>query len=275
MSVDLYKLEELENKYLEKYYYFLKYALDEILIGFDTKNKIKDDWINEWLKNIEEDKNKGISDFAVGAERIIYAMLNGKGIGQPNSSPVGSDLFFEVHDAFIHIDLKTVQTDNIGDYTKNIFVGNNQNSYKTKVKVGNIIKEYKESTLPTVYTYFDDNKKRVKPCLTYFITILYEARNLKILNINLLNMPNGALEEIYGGEILQAGKVDYPKGDNRRGKYMRSIRYRWTSCIEYKLLDNKKRYKSIYFNRNLLDELFEKDMINDSAKNLLNKYFSE
>ncbi|WP_437792507.1 hypothetical protein [Macrococcoides caseolyticum] len=273
--MELLDIEKLEQKYLEKYYYFLKYALDEILIGFDTKNKIKDDWIKEWLKNIKEDKNKGISDFAVGAERIIYAMLNGKGIGQPNSSPIGSDLFFEVHDAFIHIDLKTVQTDNIGDYTKNIFVGNNQNSYKTKVKVGNIIKEYKESNLPKFYTYSDDDKKIVKPCLTYFITILYEAKNLKILNINLLNMPNGVLEEIYGGEILQAGKVDYPVGDERRGKYMRSIRYKWTNCIEYKLLENKKRYKSIYYDQFLVEELFEKGLISENSKKLLNQYFLE
>ncbi|MGE7865933.1 hypothetical protein ACQKNO_06630 [Bacillus paramycoides] len=105
----------------------MKFLEDELFLGFKTKEKIKDDWYGYY--------KSGISDFAVGTERIVYSMLNGKGIGQPNSAPVGSDLFFEVEDAFIHIDLKTVQTDNIGDYTKSIFVGTNQNSYTGKMLV--------------------------------------------------------------------------------------------------------------------------------------------
>ncbi|XVL34153.1 hypothetical protein AAA447_02060 [Staphylococcus equorum] len=153
------QIEKIENKYLKKYYHFLKYCLDEILNGFETKNKIYDDWINEWEKNLEENAKKGISDFAVGAERIIYALLNGKGIGQPNSSPVGSDLFFEVKDAFIHIDLKTVQIKNIGDYTGNIFVGNNQNSYRTNVKVKDKYYPYEEASLPYYYNVKNEEEK--------------------------------------------------------------------------------------------------------------------
>ena len=88
------------------------------MLGLKTKEKIATDWLGLY--------KSGISDFAVGAERIVYSLLNGKGIGQPNSCPVGADLFFEVQDAFIHIDLKTVGASltgktNIGDYTKNIF----------------------------------------------------------------------------------------------------------------------------------------------------------
>ncbi|MCU9939554.1 hypothetical protein NW739_01940 [Mycoplasmopsis felis] len=86
--------------------------------GFKTKEDIKDDWLGLYGTN----EGEGISDFSVGAERIIYSLLNGKGIGQPNSSPVGSDLFFEVEDAYIHIDLKTLQEENIGDFTTSIFV---------------------------------------------------------------------------------------------------------------------------------------------------------
>lgn len=272
---ELYELERLEQKYLEKYFYFLKYTLDEILIGFETKNKIRKDWEGQWLKELREDQNKGISDFAVGAERIIYALLNGKGIGQPNSSPIGSDLFFEVQDAFIHIDLKTVQIDNIGDYTKNIFVGNNQNSYKTTVQVGGKYKNYEEASLPHFYTLEESDKVTLKPCLTYFITILYEALDLRILNINLLNMPNGRLESVYGGSILQAGKVDYPKDDERRGKNMRTIRYKWTECTEYKVLNNnKKRYMPIYYNHDLVTELFDAGRLSNSAKNKLEKFFN-
>ena len=96
---ELENIEKLEKKYLDKYYHFLKFVEDELLLGFKTKAKIEKDWIDKY--------KSGISDFAVGAERIVYSLLNGKGIGQPNSAPVGADLFFEVKDAFIHIDLKT------------------------------------------------------------------------------------------------------------------------------------------------------------------------
>ena len=62
-----------------------------MMYGFQTKESIKDDWFGKYGANI--------SNFAVGAERIIYALFNGKGVGQPNSCPVGADMFFEVNDA--------------------------------------------------------------------------------------------------------------------------------------------------------------------------------
>lgn len=36
----------------------------------------------------------------------MYSLLNGKGIGQPNSAPIGADLFFEVEDALYTLILK-------------------------------------------------------------------------------------------------------------------------------------------------------------------------
>ena len=86
------QIEELELKYLNKYYFFLRFTLDEILEGLKTRDKIAEDWKGLYGTNI--------SDFSTGAERVIYALLNGKGIGTPNSAPVGSDLFFEVKDKF-------------------------------------------------------------------------------------------------------------------------------------------------------------------------------
>jgi len=198
-------IEKLEYKYLKKYYYFLKFAEDEMFRGFKTKEDIKDDW---WGLYGNSD-GKGISDFAVGAERIVYSLLNGKGIGQPNSSPVGSDLFFEVKDAYIHLDMKTVNLDNIGDYTNSIFIGENQNSYR-----GDIIKSTgkSESYNPALPTFYNKGKKDrhgksiEKVCLTYFITILYEKKDLSIKVISIDSMPNGDLYSHYGDRPLCAGK---------------------------------------------------------------------
>lgn len=250
---ELKEIERIEAKYLEKYYYFLKFAEDQLLNGFKTKYEIQDDWIDKWNPSEE---GKGISDFATGAERIVYSLLNGKGIGQPNSCPIGSDLFFEVEDAFIHIDLKTVQTRNIGDYTNDIFVGNNQNSYNGKVIVSGVKKTYDEACLPYYYTLRDGSKKI---CLTYFITILYEEQNLNILNINILSMPNGMLFDVYGPKVLKAGKVLYKKGNPKRETHCLSIRYKWGEAPEYKLLENKSRIKVAYFNEEM-DQKYRKKL---------------
>ena len=69
----LKKVELLEQKYLNKFYHFLKYVEDEMMFGFQTKEKIKDDWFGKY--------DSKISNFAVGAERIIYALFNGKSVG--------------------------------------------------------------------------------------------------------------------------------------------------------------------------------------------------
>lgn len=203
------------------------------------KEKIKDDWIGKYWTEI--------SSFAVGAERIIYALMNGKGVGQPNSCPVWSDMFFEVEDAFIHIDLKTVQTRNIWDITSSIFVGHNQNSYKWKMIVNT--KEWKvegnyEPALPTFYNRWKVNEKI---CLSYFITILYEDEKLNILNINIVCMPNWELESYYKTRVLQAGKNPD------------KTRFRFSEVPEFELLENKtKRIKVIYFDKNMEEKYRKK-----------------
>ena len=232
------ELEILESKYLEKFYYFLKFVEDEMLKGFQTKEGIRDQWYPFWSKN-------GSGDFSVGAERVVYALLNGKGIGVPNSCPVGSDLMFEVDDAFIHIDLKTVQTRNIGDFNTSIFVGENQNSYNhfINVKSKSEVRTYK----PSLPHYYNSNNV-LKPCLTYFVTILYEDINLDVLNINLICMPNGQLSEIYGDKVLKAGK--------NTGK----TRFNFSKVPNFDLLKNKKRIKTIYMNEDKVDEKYKKEL---------------
>ena len=232
----LKKIEELEYKYLKKYYYFLKFAEDEMFFGFRTKEAIKEDWIAYY--------GTEISDFAVGAERIIYSLLNGKGIGQPNSSPVGSDLFFEIKDAYIHIDLKTVEVNNIGDFTSSIFIGENQNSYKGKIKkTGNREEDYN----PSLPTYYNKGKDNEKICLTYFITILYEKTNLDIYVITIDCMPNGELEKYYGSRVLAAGK--------NPGK----ARFKRSEVNKFELLDDKpNRIQVVYFNKEMPDAIKDK-----------------
>lgn len=239
----LIDIEKLEQKYLNKFYFFLKYAEDEILEGLKTKEAIKQDWITLW-------SNDGHSDFDVGAERIIYALFNGKGIGQPNSSPVGSDLFFETKDAYIHIDLKTVEASgNVGDYKRSIFIGENQNSYKGTIKSKNKSKE-DQAYIPSLPSFYNKGKDNEKICLTYFITILYNKDNIDILNINLLCMPNGGLYDFYKDRPLSAGK--------NIGK----ARFNFSEVSKFELLaEDISRIKVIYLNHDKIKEYnLEKDL---------------
>ena len=254
--MNLAEIEKLELKYLEKYYYFLKFAEDELLDGFKTKEVIKDDWIDKY--------KSGISDFSVGAERIVYSMLNGKGIGQPNSSPVGSDLFFEVNDAFINIDLKTVGTtlnkrkkldplgawaDNIGDYKSTIFVGTNQNSYTGEMLVYEGKKnEYTRDYYASLPTFYNKGKTNEKICLTYFITILYDKDTLDILVMCIVCMPNGELESHYKERVLSAGKN------------IEKTRFRFSKVTNFELLQlPRKRIKVVYFKKDM-DVRFKKKL---------------
>ncbi len=220
---------------MNKYYYFLKFVEDELLFGFKTKEKIQDDWIGLY--------KSGISDFAVGAERIVYSLLNGKGIGQPNSCPVGADLFFEVEDAFIHIDLKTVGASligktNIGDYTQDIFVGTNQNSYKGQMLVRGELRDYTPS-LPTIYNKGTDD---AKVCLSYFITILYDKDTLDTLVMSIMCMPNGELEPHYTTRVLKAGKN------------LDKTRFNFSKVPNFELLgEDEKRIKVVFFDKNMND----------------------
>lgn len=234
------EIEEIELKYLEKYYHFLKFAEDEMFEGFKTKESIKDDWLGLYGK----DDGKGISDFAVGAERIVYSLINGKGIGQPNSSPVGADLFFEVEDAYIHIDMKTVNLNNIGDFTSSIFIGENQNSYKGKIKKrGNTIENYN----PALPTFYNKGKSNEKICLSYFITILYDKEDLSIKVISIDSMPNGELESHYKERPLSAGK--------NPGK----ARFNLKEVNKFELLQNKpSRIKIIYYDKSMPDNIQKK-----------------
>lgn len=257
------QIEQLENKYLNKYYHFLKFVEDEMLFGFNTKEDIKTDWLGLY--------KPGISDFSTGAERIVYALLNGKGIGQPNSCPVGADLFFDVEDAYIHIDLKTTGatlkeikgdkkkgikgwSNNIGDYITSVPVGENQNSYK-----GEICRANGKSFSPTrIYTpslpyVYNSGKENEKPCLSYFITILFDKDTLDVLVITIMSMPNGKLENHYKSRVLCAGKN------------IGETRFNFCKTPEFEMLkDNSKRIKVVFFNKKMNKKYLSKlDFIKD------------
>ena len=229
------EIEFWENHYLNQIEYDLTQDLIKMLEGLKSKDKIKSDWF-EVFNNSE--KKRQNSDFARGAERIYYWLFNQ--FGSPNSTPIGSDMFFELYNAFIHIDIKTAKLDNHSDYKGKIPVGENQTSYKPDDC------EYTVN-LPTKYSY------KNKICLTYFINIIYDisADNIEIKAIILLSVPNGDLKNVYKDKIVEAGKSGYS------GK---GFRYKFSDNSIFELLKNKpSRVRIIYASEDIKDET--KDII--------------
>jgi len=222
------EVEQLEKKYLDKFYYFFRYIEDELLDSFKSGKEIESDWKEFW--------GDGISSFSTGFERVIYNYFNSRIVkGEVNSSPVASDLFFETKDAYIHIDIKTVQIRNIGDINGSIFVGRNQNSYDGVIKTNKENREYK----PAIPHFYSNGKVS----LSYFLNILYDDTTLNILKLSLISMPNGVLKSHYRDRPLKAGKLKT------------EARFNFQEVSSFELLENRpSRIRTIYLNSNISEK---------------------
>lgn len=253
----LEEIEEIERKYLNKYFYFFKYVEDEMKHGFKSMYEIKNDWEKYWSSK---------SSFSTGAERIIYGLLNGKAFGEPNSNPVSSDLLFEVDDAYIHIDVKTYDHENINDFAIKHDTNLNQTSYRCEIenRTKRGIRRRKSilnmhyPNLPTRYTKYDGGIKRKKICLTYFISILTDdTQGDNIVAIILTCVPNGLLKRHYKNRPLVSGKTQFhdthyfPNGT----QYTTSTaRYCFADAGKFELLDlEPRRIKVVYANYDKLE----------------------
>ena len=220
------EIELLEYKYLNKIHASLFANLDNILKNLLSMNKLLYSWKNKIKITKQNKKNDKEDGFDVGAERVLYSVLQrASDLGEPNSSPVASDLFFENSEAFINIDCKTCQgKSNLGDHWAHSISGN-QTSYRSmmNIKKGKKIVGERQYE-PSLETYYLN-----KPNLTYFITILYSVEKIySIVNINVACMPNGQLAKIYGREPLRPGK-NPPEG-----------RFAQEQCNNFKLIDKKR-----------------------------------
>lgn len=249
---EMKEIERLEKTYLDEINFLISHNIDKIMEDLDSKDLIREDWINR--------TDKSVGELARGAERIFFNVFSQFGV--PNSSPVGADLFYETCDAFIHIDIKSVQKKNKQDFKWKLAIEKNQTSYKgivipTKGEFKGQQREY-EGNLPYYYTK-SNGKKKI--CLTYFIAIFYDIDTLDIEWIKLVCMPNGLLYPKYGDDILQCGKnVDksrYTYRNNSKFILLEDEPSRinvvyWNNDMDEKLKKYFKNLKNIYDNR---DEL--------------------
>ena len=228
------QIEELEYKYLNRIHSMLQAHQDNMIKNLESMNTIIDYW-----RDVPHDQG-----YDSGAERVIYSILTrGGDLGEPNSCPVASDLFFENNEAFIHIDLKSAQpVNNLTDHWRTP-VGKNQTSYNHSIKTqrSEALREFN----PSLPHYYGN-----KVTLTFFITILYDKieKNFRVVNINVSSMPNGQLSSEYGYDVLSPGKN--PHDDKAR--------FTMNKCFQFRNLndENKKRVLVTYLNRDVLNQKF-------------------
>jgi len=216
------ELEKLEKYHLDQLYYHLKSNEERLMMGLHSKDKIHDDWWDQFKEGGKA------TDLDRGAERIFYWVL--AGFWTPNSAPIGSNLFFETHDAFVHIEMKTSKVDYPADYRGLVPISERQTSYNIAKRTG------KRPSLPT---YYNKGKKTEKACLTYAIQLIHNPETLEIIAILLISIPNGQLYDLYGDKIVGGGKV---KGA--------SFRYRYKDAPRFEALSDKPyRFKFLYWNK--------------------------
>lgn len=226
--LDDFELERKEKQYFDLILLHLKQDLSALIDGLNSRIKILNNWYDNFIKTAR--RGYKASDLDTGAERIFHHFFAAI-LRFPNSSPVGSDLMFELPDAFMHIEIKTALIDNPADYKGKINIAINQTSYG----VNKIFS-------PNLPQYYRTSPKIEKPCLTYIIQIVHEHAKPDIKALKLVCVPNGQLYSHYGKSIFKSGKGGYAKA--------KDFRYNYSAEPYFKLLSE--RYKEKIFRIELI-----------------------
>ena len=226
--LDDFELEKKEKQYFDLILLHLKQDLSALIDGLNSRIKILNDWYDNFIKTAR--RGYKASDLDTGAERIFHHFFASI-LRFPNSSPIGSDLMFELPDAFMHIEIKTALIDNPADYKGKINIAINQTSYGVN-----------KIFLPNLPQYYRTSPKIEKPCLTYIIQIIHEHAKPNIKALKLVCIPNGQLYHHYGKSIFKSGKGGYTKA--------KDFRYNYSAEPYFKLLSE--RYKEKIFRIELI-----------------------
>jgi len=222
-------IEELEKKYFEKLKQILIQNIKELEKGFNSKENIKRDYDNLGYKE---------NDIETGAERVLQSIISKNTDWEVNSAPISSDLLFETKEAMINIDAKTYKEKH--QEPNKINVGANQISYGQHLPMisrGTNTKYTWKAALRTIYHHQNYGKI---PCLTFFVKFVYDNNTKLLKKVELVNVPNGELENVYH-KIFSRGKSTHVVG-----KPVRDIRVIISTFENPKLTQDWKRREQIY-----------------------------
>lgn len=228
-----FQIEELEYEYFKIIKFHLTQDLNHLITGLNSRITIINDWYHQFISTARAGYKA--SDLETGAERIFHHFF-APIFKFPNSSPIGSDLMYQVPDAIIHIDIKTALITNPSDYRGKINVSANQSSYRINRKFN-----------PNLPFFYHINGNAI-PCLTYIIQIIHEHAKPNIKALILASIPNGKLFGIYQNSIFRSGKAGVNKSKDFRFKYSDEPKFR---LISNKLEKDVFRIELIYLSKDL------------------------
>lgn len=223
------EIEELEKIYFNKIKDILIKNLKELEEGFNSKENIKRDYSNLGYKENDVEK---------GAERVLQSIISKNTNWQVNSAPISSDLFFETRDAMINIDAKTYKE--MHQEPNKINVGANQVSYGQHLPMTSKRTNTKYTWKAALRTMYNHKKYGEIPCLTFFVKLVYDDNTKLLKKVELVNVPNGELENIYYN-VFSRGKSTFVAG-----KPVRDIRVIISRFETPQLIKDWKRKEQIY-----------------------------
>ncbi len=229
MAITPKEIEELEKKYFEKLKQMLIQNLKELEQGFNSKENIKRDYSNLGYKENDVEK---------GAERVLQSIISKNTDWKVNSAPISSDLLFETKEAMINIDAKTYKEKH--KEPNKINVGANQISYGQHLPMTSNRTNTKYTWKAALRTIYHHQLYGEIPCLTFFVKFIYDNSTKLLKKAELVNVPNGELQNIYGN-IFSRGKSEIVVG-----KPVRDIRVGISTFETPKLTQDWKRKIQIY-----------------------------
>lgn len=137
-------------------------------------------------------------------EGIVYSQLNWRIC----SLPVSSDSCFEVGDAIINLDAKSVKNTDNDATNKKVNLQRSQTTYVTDNPITILGTGHERSWEPKLKFYEVHRMYGNIPNLTYVFKVIYSENNL-VESLLLLSIPHGQLYNIFGDDIIQKGKEGY------------------------------------------------------------------
>lgn len=151
-------------------------------------------------------------------EGIIYSQLGWRVC----SLPVSSDSCFEVGDAIINIDAKSVK-DIDNDATGNkVNLQSSQTTYVANKKITFAGSGHTRTWESKLKLYETHKMYGEIPNLTYIFKVIYSSENL-VEEIYLLSIPHGQLYSVFGDDILQKGKDRYTKPELSNIRFLTNV----------------------------------------------------
>ena len=202
MPLSTEDIEALEKKYFLELKQVLSDKSEELVERFDSRLLIARDTEGISYKENEVD---------IGAERILMSIIcRNKPFWTVNSSPVSSDLLFDLPDALLNIDAKTYKES--GKEENKVNLRRNQTSYRDKVYCTSQRSGARYTWKAALKKIYCHNTHGDIPCLTYIVKFIYYNENQSVIEIQLINIPNGKLISTYGRDIFNRGKSSIVPG---------------------------------------------------------------